>query len=186
MVKTLITAISPDDFSKLIRKTHKKIFKVAFLLGFGSGMRLSEIVGGYRKDNSIIEALTENRVYIKEKKIKVEGGKGKVDRIVPLPKGFKEYMLNLLPLNKTYKNIPSARRSMQRAFKTAARKAGILKKAPKLHFHSLRHGFGTQSANQGMPIHHIKTLMGHSNISTTNVYLESNPKKALESYEKLF
>ncbi|KKL28363.1 hypothetical protein LCGC14_2375930, partial [marine sediment metagenome] len=119
-------------------------------------------------------------------KIKVEGGKGRVDRIVPLPKGFKDYMLKFLPLNKTYKNIPSARRSMQRAFKTAARKAGILKKAPKLHFHSLRHGFGTQSANQGMPIHHIKTLMGHSNISTTNVYLESNPKKALESYEKLF
>ena len=41
-------------------------------------------------------------------------------------------------------------------------------------------------ANQGVPIHHIKTLMGHSNISTTNVYLESNPKKALESYEELF
>ena len=186
MVKILITAISPEDFSKLIRKTHKKIFKVAFLLGFGSGMRLSEIVGGYRKDGSIIEALTENRVYIKEKKIKVEGGKGKVDRIVPLPKGFKDYMLKLLPLNKTYKNIPSARRSMQRAFKSAAGRAGILKKNPKLHFHSLRHGFGTQSANQGMPIHHIKTLMGHSNISTTNVYLESNPKKALESYEELF
>jgi len=185
-MKTLITAISPDDFSKLIRKTHKKQFKVAFLLGFGSGMRLSEIVGGYRKDESIIEALTENRVYLNEKKIKVEGGKGKVDRIVPLPKGFKEYMLKMLPLNKTYKNILSARRSMQRAFKTAARKAGILKKNPKLHFHSLRHGFGTHMANQGVPIHHIKTLMGHSNISTTNCYLESNPKKALESYEELF
>lgn len=185
-MKTLITAISPEDFSKLIRKTHKKQFKIAFLLGFGSGMRLSEIVGGYRKDDSIIEALTENRVYLKEKKIKVEGGKGKVDRIVPLPKGFKEYMLKFLPLNKTYSNIPSARRSMQRAFKTAAKRAGILKKNPKLHFHSLRHGYGTHCANQGMPIHHIKTLMGHSNISTTNVYLESNPKKALESYEELF
>ncbi len=186
MAKNIITAISPEDFSKLIRKTHKKNFKVAFLLGFGSGMRLSEIVGGYRPDDSIIEALTENRVDIKEKKIIVRGGKGKVDRVVPLPKGFKEYMLKLLPLNKTYKNILSARRSMQRAFKSAARRAGILKKNPKIHFHSLRHGFGTQLANQGMPIHHIKTLMGHSNISTTNVYLEKNPKKALESYEKLF
>ena len=185
-MKTLITAISPEDFSKLIRKTNKKQFKVAFLLAFGSGMRLSEIVGGYRKDGSIIEALTKERVFLEEKKIKVVQGKGKTDRIVPLPKGFKDYMLGMLPLNKTYKNIKSARRSMQRAFKTAARRAGILKKNPKLHLHSLRHGFGTHMANQGVPIHHIKTLMGHSNISTTNVYLESNPKKALESYEKLF
>jgi len=28
--------------------------------------------------------------------------------------------------------------------------------------------------------------MGHSNISTTNVYLELNPKEALNSYEELF
>ena len=185
-MKTLITAVSPEDFTKLIRKTNKKQFKIAFLLAFGSGMRLSEVVGGYRKDGTIIEALTENRVYINEKKIKIEQGKGHTDRIVPLPKGFKDYMLKYLPLNKTYSNIKSARRSIQRAFKTAARKAGILKKNPKLHFHSLRHGFGTHMANQGVPIHHIKTLMGHSNISTTSVYLESNPKKALESYEELF
>ena len=223
-MKILITAISPEDFSKLIRKTHKKQFKVAFLLGFGSGMRLSEIVGSCKKksncceedlikekkkdknmiitcskckkelnmkkdtyvsDEVEIKPVTEDMINTKDKSIRIKG-KGEVERIVPLPKGFKEYMLKLLPLNKTYSNIKSARRSMQRAFKTAAKRAGILKKNPKLHFHSLRHGFGTHMANQGIPIHHIKTLMGHSNISTTNVYLESNPKKALESYEELF
>ena len=109
MGKNLITAISPEDFSKLIRKTYKKEFRIAFLLGFGSGMRLSEVVGGIRKDGSIIEALTPERVFTKEKKIKVEQGKGRSDRIVPLPKGFKDYMLKFLPLNKPYKNIPSAR-----------------------------------------------------------------------------
>ncbi len=180
-MKTLITAISPDDFSKLIRKTHKKQFKVAFLLGFGSGMRLSEIVGSCKrksnccntnlikekrkekkmiiscskckkqldliKDTYIsnemdIKPVTEEAINMETKSIRIKG-KGGVERIVPLPKGFKEYMLKMLPLNKTYKNILSARRSMQRAFKTAAGRAGILKKNPKLHFHSLRHGFGT-------------------------------------------
>ena len=182
-----ITAVSVDDFKKLIQNTKKKRFKVAFLLAFGSGMRLSEIVGGPReKGKKMIEGLTRDRVDMKAKCIYIKDAKEGKDRQVPLPKGFKEWMLNLLPLDQTYSNCLSARRSLQRAFKTAARKAGILKKNPKIHFHSLRHGFGTHMANQGVPIHHIKTLMGHSNISTTNVYLESNPKKALESYEELF
>lgn len=228
-MKTIPTAISPEDFGKIIRHTKKKKFKIAFLLGFGSGLRLSEIVGSpkykskcckadlekkfiedpikkrkfrkfycvncknevnpkdtYASNEIDIEPLPPHRVNIPEKKILVEQGKYDIDRIVPLPKGFKEAHLKLLPLNKTYKNIKSARRAMERAFKVAAGKAGVLKKNPKLHFHSLRHGFGTHMANQGVPIHHIKTLMGHSNISTTNVYLESNPKLALESYEKLF
>ena len=47
-------------------------------------------------------------------------------------------------------------------------------------------GFGTRLANLGVPIHQIRTLMGHSNISTTNVYLEANPKEALKNYENLF
>jgi len=29
-------------------------------------------------------------------------------------------------------------------------------------------------------------LMGHTNISTTNVYLELNPKEALDKYEEVF
>ena len=75
---------------------------------------------------------------------------------------------------------------MEKAFKRAAAKAGLLTNKPSLHFHSLRHGFGTRMANQGVPIHQIRTLMGHSNISTTNIYLEANPQEALKSYEKLF
>ena len=185
-MKKLLTSIDQEDFTKLIKSTLKTKFKVAFLLGYGAGLRISEIVGAYRKDGTIIEALTKERVYINEKKILIEQAKGRSDRIVPLPKGFKNYMLDYLPLNKSYKTIPSARRSLQRAFKTAAYKAGLLIRNPRLHFHSLRHGFGTRMADQGIPIHHIKTLMGHSNISTTNVYLDSNPKLALESYENLF
>ena len=77
-------------------------------------------------------------------------------------------------------------RALQKAFKSSCKKAGLLEIKPSLHFHSLRHGFGSQMAKKGVPIHHIRTLMGHSNISTTNVYLELNPTDALKSYEELF
>jgi len=185
-VKRLPVALSEEEFKRLIEKTRKPAFKIAFLLGYGAGLRLSEIVGGTREDGSKIEPVTKEKIDFNNRTILVEGAKGRKDRIVPLPKGFKISMFDFLPIAKIYSNIPSARRSLQRGFKIAARKAKLLEVKPTLHFHSLRHGFGSRLAGQGVPIHHIRTLMGHSNISTTNVYLEQNPKDALKSYEDLF
>lgn len=184
--KKLPTSLSPEEFELLLNNTDKEKFKVAFIFGYMSGLRLSEIVGGVREDGSIMEPLTEAKLDFRTKSIRIDDAKGGKDRIAPLPKGFKQQYIKYLPLTKGYKNIKSARRSMEKVFKRACEKAGLLKTKPTLHFHSLRHGFGTQLANTGVPVHQIRTLMGHSNISTTNVYLEANPKEAMESYEKRF
>lgn len=166
--KKLPVAISTEEFTKLIEKTKKKEHKIAFLLGFGSGMRISEILH-----------LNPEDIDIQNKLIRIIQGKGSKDRIVPVPKGLKEDHLKLLPLK-------CSARALQLAFKRACLKSGLLNVKPSLHFHSLRHGFASNSVSQGIPIHHVRTLMGHSNISTTNVYLEMNPKDALKSYEELF
>ena len=168
MVKRLPTTISEEDFVKLIKNTKSEKHKVAFLLGFGSGLRISEIIH-----------LEKRHISWNNKTIFVEQGKGSKDRIVPIPKGFKQKHLEIIPLDISV-------RALQIGFKKAAEKAGILKEKPSAHFHSLRHGFGSNCANKGIPIHQIRTLMGHSNISTTNVYLELNPKEAIKSYEELF
>ena len=173
MVKKLPVAISEEEFTQLIKATKRAKSKLAFLLGYGSGLRVSEII-----------KLLPTQINIKDKTIFIKDAKGGKDRVVPLPKGFKQEHLKLLPLK--YKNVKSGSRSLQSAFKFYCRGAGLLKIKPTLHFHSLRHGFATQLVKQGVPIHHIRTLMGHSNISTTNVYLEANPKEALKSYEDLF
>lgn len=182
----LPVSITEEEFIELIKNTNKERFRVTFLFGYGSGMRLSEIVGGDRENGTTIPPLTKERIDLKLKTIRVEDAKGGKDRIVPLPKGFKEQYLKYLPLNQGYSNIKSCRRSIEKAFKRAADKSGLSKIKPSVHFHSLRHGFGTRMANQGVPIHQIRTLMGHSNISTTNIYLEANPQDALKSYEKFF
>lgn len=166
--KKLPVAISEEEFVKLIKATSKEHHKVAFLLGFGSGLRISEIVN-----------LKPQSINIEGRSIFVEQGKGSKDRIVPLAKGFKEAHLKLLPLS-------IGKRALEKAFRSAANKAKLLDSKPTLHFHSLRHGFATLAVSNGIPIHHVRTLMGHSNISTTNVYLEANPKDALKSYEELF
>jgi len=166
--KKLPVAITEEEFTKLIKHTRKKHHKVAFLLGFGSGLRISEIL-----------KLEQRNVNLKDKTIFVEQGKGGKDRIVPLAKGFNESMLKLLPLKVGV-------RALEIAFKRNCKNAGLLETKPSLHFHSLRHGFATQCVNNGIPIHHVRNLMGHSNISTTNVYLEMNPKDAIKSYMDKF
>ncbi|HEC40024.1 hypothetical protein LCGC14_0509700 [marine sediment metagenome] len=168
MKKKLPVVVSVDEFTKLIKHTKKTSDKITFLLGFGSGLRVSEIIGLEKRD-----------INLNERKILVRQGKGSKDRIVPLPKGFRESHLQHIP-------IKVGVRQLQKSFKRASEKAGLLKTKPTLHFHSLRHGFGTRCVSEGMPIHHLRTLMGHTNISTTNVYLEANPKDALKSYEELF
>jgi site-specific recombinase XerD len=53
-------------------------------------------------------------------------------------------------------------------------------------FHSLRHGFGTRLLEQGVPLNQVQLLLGHTNISTTSVYLKASPIDALQSYEEKF
>jgi len=168
MKKKLPVAISEEEFVSLIRSTKKESHKLAFLLGFGSGLRVSEVL-----------RLEPRDINLMEKKILVRQGKGSKDRVVPLPKGFRERHINLLPFG-------ISPRALQVAFKRTAKRCGILNHKPTAHFHSLRHGFATNSIAKNIPLHHVRTLLGHSNISTTNIYLELNPKEALKSYEELF
>ena len=144
------------------------IHKVAFLLAFGSGLRISEVVNLELRD-----------VYMKERKILVRQGKGNKDRIVPLPKGFRNSHLNYIPLT-------IGVRALQKAFSSACKRAKLLDTKPTLHFHSLRHGFATQCISEGIKLNHLQAFMGHTNISTTSIYLHSNPKEALKEYEELF
>lgn len=166
--KKLPVAISEEEFTELIKHTKKKHHRLAFLLGYGCGLRVSEILH-----------LQSRHINEKDKTILIEQGKGKKDRIAPLPKGYKQEHVTLLP-------IRCGKRALEIAFKRNCKKAGLLEKKPTLHFHSLRHGFATNCIQKGIPISHIKTMLGHSNISTTSIYLEMNPKEALRSYEELF
>ncbi len=166
--KKLPVAINKEEFAKLIKSTKYEHWKIAFLLGFGAGMRISEVV-----------KLEPRDIDFEKRSIHIRQGKGSKDRIVPAPKGFMPKHIKYLPMK-------CGARALQFGFKKSCLAAGLLENKPELHFHSLRHGFATNCVSNGVPIHHIRTLMGHSNISTTNVYLEANPINALNSYEELF
>ena len=46
-------------------------------------------------------------------------------------------------------------------------------RAINLHFHDLRHEAGSRWLEAGMPLHHVKEMLGHANISQTDTYLNA-------------
>ena len=164
-VKKLPKSVTPEEFPLLIKATRRKDkeAKIGFLLAYGSGLRLSEVLAV--KPENIID-----------KRIEVLDGKGGKDRIVPLPKGWKDWMTSMLPITKSG-------RSLERNFKSAAKKSKL---NPLYTFHSLRHGFATRLVENNVPISHVQSLMGHSNLATTSIYTRARPVDALKSYEDLF
>ncbi len=56
---------------------------------------------------------------------------------------------------------------ISKRFKRGCRLAGV---SEKIHFHSLRHSFASNLAQKGVSIYVIKELLGHSSITTTEIY----------------
>lgn len=129
----------------------------------------------YRPNNNDWEIQPLNKDCIEQSQIRVEQGKGKKDRITLRPRRLNKTLIKELPLK-------IKRRSLQDFFKKISKK--VLGKD--LHFHSLRHSFGSHLAGGDRPLHEIQMLMGHSRLDTTGIYLHANPKKAIEGASNLF
>ena len=168
-MRKLPKIITQEEFEKLFKAEKDKKTRLAMLLGFEAGLRISEIVG--LKDR--VPPLTKDKV--ESSSIRVESGKGKKDRIVPRPKRLNETAKKMLPLK-----IP--RRTLQHRITQLGKR--VLDKH--ITFHTLRHGFGSHLAGSGRPLHEIQMLMGHSRLDTTGIYLHANPKKAIEGAQEVF
>jgi integrase len=187
MAQKRIDYISFEEFQKIYSACKDKKLKLCILLGFGSGLRISEIVGYKRKfkrkknketkqielipDDSEIPKLTADKILLREHQIRLEETKGKKWRITVTPPSLTERMLKLLPIN-----VP--RRTIQYQFEQLTKK--VLGK--KMSFHTLRHGFGNYQANiLNVPLPIVQSMMGHSRLDTTGIYTKANPIQAIET-----
>lgn len=84
---------------------------------------------------------------------------------------------------KKKKEIPSAltRRSVERIIKAHAIKVGISKKVTP---HVMRHMFATDLLGNGADLRSVQIMLGHSNISTTQVYTHVTDKALREIHKK--
>ncbi len=100
-------------------------------------------------------------------RLKVVKGKGSKDRVIPLVNGLGDKLEELCTDKKPDDRVFGlTARSLGMKISTWAKKAGV-----DLHTHSLRHYFGTTLADRGAHIRAIQELMGHSNLSATEVYI---------------
>jgi len=171
--RVLPKCVRPEEWNNLVKVIPKKdkIAIISFLLAYGSGLRISEIVGSTK--NEEIKPLNKsnfqgNGIFIH--------GKYDVERIVPVPKGWRINFIEYLPIKTTA-------RTLERKFKKYSAIAGL---NAKYTFHSLRHGCATRCLENGMPINQVSLLLGHSDIKTTSIYTKAAPQDLLKTYEDKF
>lgn len=56
---------------------------------------------------------------------------------------------------------------------------------PAIHPHLIRHSYGAQLYRQGVSLPEIAKLLGHEDISTTEIYAETDPEMAAEAISKM-
>ncbi len=165
MTQKLVKFITLEEFDKIMKEEKDKKFKLAYALAFGSGLRISEVVGYLDK----IKPLVKEQVNLKSHQIKLFGKREK-ERITVASPYLNESRVKLLPLK-------IKRRTLQRRFTKLAAK--VLGKH--LSFHTLRHGFANYMANEkNVPLPMVQAMLGHSRLDTTGIYTKSNPIQSIE------
>ncbi len=160
----LPTVLGRDEVKKLIKATPPKRDRLIVEFLYSSGCRVSECV----------KLKTENLDF-KEKMASIRGGKGNKDRMIILSKEWLKHIKKYLKRKKiksvfvfSKKNgTPLSSDTVQRVVKKAAEKAGIQKKVTP---HTLRHSYATHLLETGENIRKIQELLGHSDLSTTQIY----------------
>ena len=170
MSSKLIKFISTEEFKKVLSKEKDPKFKVAYVLAFGSGLRISEIVGPAENSNQEIKPLIADQINLNTKQIRVlgKGGKERITVINPIFP-LNEKVLNMLPLKIN-------RRTLQNRFKKLCLK--VLGKP--LNFHTLRHGFANHMLNErNLPMPMVQGFGGWARLDTVGIYAKANPEQAI-------
>lgn len=162
--KKLPTVLTIDECKRIFDVIVNPKHKLLLLLGYGAGLRVSEMVNLQWKD-----------ILFDEHKIHVKNAKGKKDRMVMLPfslveslKFFRQmYPKHTYVFDGQYAHEPYSTRSAQEVMRKAILRSGLQKKAT---VHTLRHSFATHLLESGTDIRYIQEFLGHASIKTTTLY----------------
>ncbi len=180
-VERMLEAVPDDDTPQHLRD------KAILELLFSSGLRVSELCN-----------LDRDHVNLKRREFMVRG-KGQKDRPVfvsnAAARAIEAYLavrtdtLPALFLNYSRNNIATTSgdyrrllpRSIQRVVAKYAKLAGITKHVSP---HTMRHSFATDLLMNGADIRSVQSMLGHSSISTTQVYTHVTDAHLKEVYER--
>ena len=150
---------------------------------YASGLRVTELV-----------SLTTSQVNLRLGVLRITG-KGNKERLTPIGEqamdSLEEYMqysrkalLSERPCNAVFVTNRAAgmtRQAFWHIIKRYAKKAGINKE---LSPHTLRHAFATHLLNHGADLRVVQLLLGHSDLSTTQIYTHIAKERLKEMHAK--
>lgn len=156
--------------------------KLVIELLFGTGIRLSELIG-----------LKTTDIHLIEKTIKVLGKRNK-ERIIPI----NQTLISLIESYIVEKNIqPSSNISNhlivtntgaqaypKLVYRIVQKYLTMISTQDKKSPHVLRHSFATSLLNNGADINAIKDLLGHANLSATQVYTHNSIERLKSIYKQ--
>ena len=175
--------LSPEDMEQLLNFKPKNAIEFRDMaiieLMYSSGLRVSEAV------NVNIDDFEEDKLFLRVL------GKGSKTRLVPIGR-FAINAINVWLLergkilNKTdalFLNMRGTRltvRSVQLRLKKLAIKQGL----PPIHPHMLRHSFATHMLESSSDLRTIQELLGHSSLSTTQIYTKLDYQHLAKIYDE--
>ena len=180
---TLPEVLSPEDVEQLLNFKPTNMIEIRDMaiieLMYSSGLRVSETA------NINISDFEENKTFLRVL------GKGSKTRLVPMGRFAISAINNWLMerekiLNNTdalFLNSKGTRltvRSIQLRLKKMAVKQGL----PPIHPHMLRHSFATHMLESSGDLRTIQELLGHSSLSTTQIYTKLDYQHLAKIYDQ--
>jgi integrase/recombinase XerD len=188
--KTITTYIrnilSQQEVKTLYKHTKNALERLVLSLGYGCGLRVSELV-----QLNIVDINLEDKIVI------IPSGKGNKRRIVPMSKGVcKDIIFYLkherdLKINDNYPSTQSVRAESRTKSPLVLDSKGnrmqqwtynkilkqIINRTNDIHIinknitiHSLRHSIATHLLEQGLSLEQVKQFLGHAYLQTTEIY----------------
>ena len=165
--KGIYKVLTKEELSTFFDLVDNYKFKTIFMLAYGSGLRIGEIVN-----------LRDEDIDSKNMRIFIREGKGNKERYTILSNKslemLREYWLKEREHKKRGKIFLSESGEtiteyvIRTHFRKYRKKAGLNEKVT---MHTLRHNFATNLIEKGATIIQVKELMGHSNIRSTMEYI---------------
>ena len=156
--------LTKGEIKKFMESFQNKKSKLMVSFIYSCGFRVSEIINLKVRDLDFNEKIG----YVRQ-------AKGKKDRIFNIPSFLLEELKKQSEKQKQKNQEylfsgPKGKlsdRNIQKIVRIAAKRAGIEKP---VHTHTLRHSFATHLLEDGVDIRKIQLLLGHSDLSTTQIY----------------
>ncbi|MDA0775113.1 MAG: tyrosine recombinase XerC [Proteobacteria bacterium] len=175
--------LSPEDVSQLLNFKPSDSLEIRDLaiieLMYSSGLRVSEAA------NVNLDHFEEEKSFLRV------FGKGSKTRLVPIGRYAKDAIENWIierakfsnESNALFINLKGTRltvRSIQLRLKRMATKQGL----PPIHPHMLRHSFATHMLESSGDLRTIQELLGHSSLSTTQIYTKLDYQHLVKIYDE--